>query len=251
MIRTLFLSDLDNTLLYSKKRAQPGDICVEWLDGEMQGFMTPKAVEMLGMLPANMLLAPLTSRSIAQYTRIQWPCSAPAQAVCTNGAVLLRGETPDERWANESRKLIDPCMDDLLQLKRQIDEKNICLRTRIVDDAYLFASCEDHESAVFAFSQISAPENIRAEALGRKLYYLPAGLDKGRAARRLRDMYPAKTVIAAGDSEMDVPMLAEADIALVPNEALARMLEGVETHICPENTVFSEFVLAYAIENSK
>ena len=251
MIKTLLLTDLDNTLIYSHKHAQPDDICIEWLDGKMQGFMTPGAAGMLSSLPAQLLMIPLTSRSIAQYLRIQWPGKAPAQAVCTNGAVLLQSETADAEWAKESRRLIEPCMEDLLKLEKQIQRKNVCLRTRIVDDSYLFASCEDHGSAVSAFSQINAPENIQPELLGRKLYYLPAGLDKGHAADRLRNMYAPETVIAAGDSEMDVPMLAKADIALVPNEHIARMLNGVQAEICPENMPFSEFVLKYAINSCK
>ena len=33
----LFASDLDNTLLFSHKHAQAGDVCVEYLDGKAQG----------------------------------------------------------------------------------------------------------------------------------------------------------------------------------------------------------------------
>ena len=36
----LFLSDLDNTLLYSYKHRATDDVCIEYNKGKEQGFMT-------------------------------------------------------------------------------------------------------------------------------------------------------------------------------------------------------------------
>ena len=40
----LFASDLDNTLLFSHRHRQPGDRCVELLNGAEQGFLDRKSV---------------------------------------------------------------------------------------------------------------------------------------------------------------------------------------------------------------
>ena len=37
MGKMLFASDLDNTLLFSRRHSRPGDVCVEMLDGKEQG----------------------------------------------------------------------------------------------------------------------------------------------------------------------------------------------------------------------
>ena len=43
----LFASDLDNTLLFSHRHRQPGDRCVELLNGAEQGFFTQETVDLL------------------------------------------------------------------------------------------------------------------------------------------------------------------------------------------------------------
>lgn len=246
---TLLLTDLDNTLLYSHKHAQEGDVCIEYLNGERQGFMTKQTVSMLEHLPDDLLLIPVTSRSIAQYRRILWPARPPKLAVCANGAVLLRDGEIDAQWSADSRKIIDPCMEALLELQAFALDRQIGLRARMVDEAYLFISCADPESARAAAAQISPPDSVQPQLLGRKLYYIPKGLDKGFAAKKLKERLGARLVLSAGDSEMDLPLLAQADVALTPNTTLAQKICGTRVESCPQGAAFSEFVLRYAIEH--
>ena len=84
----LFASDLDNTLLFSVSHRQEGDRCVEWLDGNEQGFMTPETISLLETVHGLTRLIPVTTRSVAQYLRIRFPVT-PDYAVAANGAVLL------------------------------------------------------------------------------------------------------------------------------------------------------------------
>ena len=51
---------------------------------------------------------------------------------------------------------------------------------------------------------------------GVKVYVVPRKLSKGTAVRRLKERLDAELVIAAGDSEFDLPMLQEADLAIAP-----------------------------------
>ena len=43
----LFATDLDNTLLFSHRHRQPGDRCVERLNGAEQGFFTQRTLDLL------------------------------------------------------------------------------------------------------------------------------------------------------------------------------------------------------------
>ena len=87
----LFASDLDNTLLFSHRHRQPEDRCVERLNGAEQGFFTRETPDLLPQVVQRVHLLPITTRSIEQYQRIQWPDgTAPRIALTANGAVLLR-----------------------------------------------------------------------------------------------------------------------------------------------------------------
>jgi hypothetical protein len=90
MEKILFACDLDNTLIHSWRHRKSGDVCIEHIGEKEQGYMSPKAAELYRSLPENILLVPVTTRSVDQYRRIEWPGNRePELAVTTNGAILL------------------------------------------------------------------------------------------------------------------------------------------------------------------
>lgn len=69
------------------------------------------------------------------------------------------------------------------------------------------------------------------------------------AVRRLRKRLCADCVIAAGDSEFDIPMLKEAEIALLPGELRHSIGTGhKKAFIMEEENIFSEFVLKQVVK---
>lgn len=233
--RILFASDLDNTLLFSHRHAAPGDVCVEWLDGEEQGFFSPRTIELLRIVAAHATFVPVTTRSVAQYERIRWPQGCqPCLAVTTNGAVLLTRRTDgsnaaggagdaeqgsadengsnvrDTAWDDALRPVLAAAHDELLALcAAHADDARyrIC---RMVDDAYLFLRPADDDRCAALAAEVATETALPIAASGRKLYVLPRGLDKGSALARLRARTGATLVLAAGDSAMDAPLLAAA-----------------------------------------
>ena len=73
MGKMLFASDLDNTLLFSRRHSRPGDVCVEMLDGKEQGYFSPLTIARLREVNACMDFVPVTSRSVAQITASAGP----------------------------------------------------------------------------------------------------------------------------------------------------------------------------------
>ena len=73
MKKILFACDLDNTLIHSWKHKREGDICVEWLNGNEQGYIAEDTCEMLRKVMSLVEFVPVTTRSVAQYQRIMWP----------------------------------------------------------------------------------------------------------------------------------------------------------------------------------
>lgn len=204
----LFASDLDNTLLFSHKHARAGDVCVEYLDGKAQGFFPPGVIRGLTQINRTMRFVPVTSRSIAQFLRIQFPPGCvPKYALVANGGLLLRNGAVDPAWQARSLALAAPWRGELAKAGELLAQAPLPLRARMVDDLYLFAACDSTAEAAQALAHVQGRTRLTAELSGRKLYFFPPGLSKGDALMRLREKFAPARVLCAGDSGIDVPML--------------------------------------------
>ena len=235
----LFASDLDNTLLFSHKHAQAGDVCVEYLDGKAQGFFSPNVIRGLAQINRTMRFVPVTSRSIAQFLRIQFPPGCvPKYALVANGGLLLRNRAVDPAWQARSLALVEPWRGELAKAGELLAHVPLPLRARMVDDLYLFAACDSPAEAAQALAHVQGRTRLTAELSGRKLYFFPPGLSKGDALVRLRERFVPARVLCAGDSGIDVPMLEQADVAIVPRRGM--VAGGV---VWDGRGRFSEFVV--------
>lgn len=244
MERTIFASDLDNTLLFSWKHAVETDVCVELLKGAPQGYLTQNAQGYLRRITAEMLFIPVTSRSIEQYRRIQFPEGCrPRYAVTTNGAILLADGEVDPLWLQESEEAVRPWREALEETLAALQDQAMAKRCRIVDGMYTFAACETAEDAQALWEAMEGRTALERQVSGRKVYFFPPPVNKGSALERLRRRFPAERVLCAGDSEMDVPMLREADLAIVPDEALMAGVPCKQQAVWDGAERFYDFVL--------
>lgn len=240
--KILFACDLDNTLLISHRHRQPGDICVEHVQGKEQSFMTVKAIELLRRVQKQVQFVPVTTRSLEQYQRIAWPEDCESElAVTTNGAVLLRRGTIDEVWAQQSENVIAPWREELQAQCVRYSEDMDYLRCRIVDDSYLFLCCTENGDAGRLAAECQKHTNLQVVFSGRKIYFFPWGLDKGQALIRLKTYLGCSIAYAAGDSSIDVPMLEKVDRAFAVSDL--HELGGDRILLHPPGTIFSEWLL--------
>lgn len=215
---TWLASDLDNTLIHSHRHRQEGDLCVEWLDGKEQSFMTKASARLLSELHRHVTLLAVTTRSLEQYRRIRWPegCT-PDYAVTTNGAILLCAGKEDSSWSREMQEACSPFQKELDEKCLYFQEQSESFRCRIVDNAYLFLYSIEAEVSESFIKGLNKETSLNVEGNGRKIYFLPPQLDKGKALKKIRQRFSPNRVLAAGDSRMDLPMLQEADAAFVPH----------------------------------
>lgn len=219
--KVLFASDLDNTLIYSRRRLPPGDvICVEHYEGREQSFMTMTTVNMLREVASRAVFVPVTTRSLAQYRRIVWPEGlTPSAALVANGALLIQDGELDRVWQEETRQIIAPYRSALNDLHAALSVRFPSLTCRLVDDSYVFLAAPDETETQNIATELDYHAPLTFARSGRKLYFFPPQLDKGTALVRLqRRILPALT-FAAGDSSIDAPMLRAADWALMPQGA--------------------------------
>jgi hydroxymethylpyrimidine pyrophosphatase-like HAD family hydrolase len=210
----LIAVDLDQTVVFSKRSAGEAgpSVVVEHLDGEPLSSMTVGAVEAYRALAERHLVVPVTTRTVAQYSRITLP-TPPAYAVCANGGVLLTAEGPDEDWAAWVRAvcaLSAPIAEVEAHLDKVADEEWVRL-TRTAEGlfCYLVAHSRPEIPAdwLTGLSAELGELGWGVSVQGRKVYAVPAGLSKASAVQRLVDQVGATSLLAAGDSLLDQPLL--------------------------------------------
>ena len=197
MRKIVLACDLDNTIIHSYKHKTDGDICIEYKEGKEQGFIPQCLYDLLKNLDETVRFVPITSRSVAQYRRIQWPKDIePEFAITTNGGLIVYRNGREERWLTPGGK------NDFPQW----------LNT--VDDTYSYFACTTNEEAALLYKRFKG--NPLVYLSGRKLYFCPKDISKGLALKKVKQREKPDMVISAGDSEMDKSMDKESDIFLYP-----------------------------------
>jgi hydroxymethylpyrimidine pyrophosphatase-like HAD family hydrolase len=91
---------------------------------------------------------------------------------------------------------------------------------RVVEDFFVYLTVERRETWLTRFAREvhawSRERGWRASLQGRKLYLLPASLDKAPAVAEVAARFGASRVVAGGDSLLDERMLRAADAAIRP-----------------------------------
>ncbi len=238
---TLFFADLDNTLIYSYKQDIGTDtVAVERYEGRDISFMTKTSHQKLQTL--GDILVPTTTRSLAQYQRIDLGLS-PQYALVANGGILLVAGQIDKSWYDTSRQETEGCRPQMEQALSYLQQDRwVNFELRWVDDLFLFTKSEQPQKTAKELESVLAGCDLAIHTNGSKVYVLPPALTKGWAVERLCQRLSPSLTLGAGDSLFDCAMLQRVDHAFAP-----KTLEGEqEAHwkIIPEGVVFSDSILA-------
>lgn len=247
----IFCTDLDNTLIYSYKREIGRDkTCVEIYQNREISFMTDSSYQMLKQVKEKVLLVPTTTRTLEQYERIDLGIGIPEYALVCNGGVLLVRGREDAKWYEESLKSVWDCQSELKKAEQYLQkDPNRSFEVRNIRKLFLFTKSEKPQESMKGLKRILNLALVDVFCNGVKVYVVPKRLSKGEAVRRFRERLGAEYVIAAGDSEFDVPMLKEADIAIMPEELNKRFHPGGNPVSIDESVVFSDRVLEYILKS--
>lgn len=239
-----FCSDLDNTLIYSHRRSIPEPkLPAEYLDGRIISYMTERTLRYFSE-QKSVELIPVTTRTEAQYRRIgifqnEIPCR---YALVCNGAVLLENGVSQQDWLEETLRLGEAGFAEIERLRALMKDSAFSEHMHYAEPGILYFVPEETEPVEQQLLACADPEMVMVCVNGRKVYCIPRTLTKGVAVRRLRDRLHMETLIAAGDSTMDVPMLNEADIAICAEEIAP--LVHVENKVVPEG-ILSDDICTY------
>lgn len=232
-VHALAFSDLDRTLIYSEGGLQLTTTdryvplaCVEVFEGRPASFVTLKAAQALRELNLGSLLIPTTTRTIEQYRRIDLPGPRPQLALCANGGRLLRDGVEDLDFTRDVAALLAGVAAPLAEVTAHLHRSwrgasgsSFVRRLRLADELFCYAIVDWDRvpsSWVAEVTGLSAEVGWSVSVQGRRIYFVPDGLSKARAARVVAQYVGARAWVAAGDSLLDVDLLEEADAAIRP-----------------------------------
>ncbi len=247
MKKILFACDMDNTLIHSSRLHKENDVNVEVYDGREISFMSPRSIDLLNeLLKSDKVdFLPVTTRSIAQFSRIQLPSEVDTALVC-NGTILLKNGIPDEKWQETAVAETGKYLPEMEQLCKKYEESGLFRTVKIVDGMFLFAARENRDGIEALAEKLSAETTLNLEVSGRKMYWFPPIANKGVSLKRYCEVFGYERVIAAGDSSIDYPMLNFVDTALVPDKETSKKITAADVQVCGEES-FAEFILQYVL----
>jgi len=227
----LFVSDLDRTLIYSRRAFwlgpgmdPPPHSLVEVHNGEEISYIADAALTKLRLMAAKMAFAPVTTRTVEQYRRISLfqKVVIPQFAVVSNGGNILVDGQADELWAAQIRKKKERhclCDEALLAEFAKIRHSSWMLMQRQADNLFYYfivdRACLPYADLA-EFRTWAAAGNWTVSLQGRKLYLVPAVVNKADAVLHIKERLQASFLAAAGDSLLDLCVLERADYAIAP-----------------------------------
>ncbi|WP_053955504.1 HAD family hydrolase [Inediibacterium massiliense] len=222
----IFASDLDRTLIYSEKFTQ--DLLqdqieiVEKKEEKPLSYMTKEAVKNLKKIHEKILFIPVTTRTIEQYRRIHLFKHMDIEyAITSNGGnILVNGEV-DKEWNHFIMDTIKKeCIsfEDVFLKFKEIESKEWMIKNRVADDLFIYYIIhKDYiPERLYDFIQWLEDRNFRVSIQGRKMYFVPKCVSKGKALSYIKEKEGIEDMIVAGDSLLDLPMLKIGDHSIAP-----------------------------------
>jgi len=200
----------------------PPLLCVEMLDGREQSFMTVLAAQWLAAVGSAAVLVPVTTRTLAQFARVELPGGSARYAVTSNGGHIVVDGVVDHDWRRAVETRIAGDGASLAEINGGLDRYaagSWVLNRKVADDLFCYlvvdlatlpAEFLDH------WTGWCAERGWVVSMQGRKIYALPRGLTKEAALGEVMNRAGATRLLAAGDGALDAGFLMMADAAIRP-----------------------------------
>jgi hydroxymethylpyrimidine pyrophosphatase-like HAD family hydrolase len=225
----IYASDLDRTLIYSLNAIgvpgdTPGLVPAEIIDGRTVSYISQQALAMLKELAAKIVFMPVTTRTIAQYRRINLfqETVIPDYAVTSNGGNILVDGVVDQEWRAAVGRLVErgsASAEEAGRLVRSVVRAEWITSERYCDE--LFYTFVVHRDSLPLDEITRMADRLdglgwKVSLQGRKLYVVPEAVNKSDAIIHVRRTVRSEPMVASGDSLLDKSLLASADYAIAP-----------------------------------
>ncbi|MEC1289194.1 HAD family hydrolase [Bacillus mojavensis] len=223
-----FASDLDRTLIYSRRMIgtpdkEAGIELVETLNGRELSYISSAVKEHLNQIQKDHYFIPVTTRTNEQYKRIV--CFqqdiVPEYAVTTNGGCILRDGEPLKEWDELMKEELASCLpiEAMLREIAGLSLSEAVKRTRIAHHYFVYLILHEEKIPYIDISAVKewgADKGWQVSLQGRKLYFIPNPLNKWKAVEYLKSRLSLDEIYTAGDSLLDLELIREADFGIAP-----------------------------------
>ncbi len=246
----IFFTDLDNTIIFSYKHDIGVDkVNIEMYQGREVSYMTKKTYCLLKQVARNMLLVPVTTRTLEQYNRIDLGLGVLPYALVCNGGIMLENGKENKRWYQQSLASVQSAKTELQKAFNLLEcDKRRIFELRFIRNLFVFTKCVKPEEVVCKLKKQIDLSVVDVLNNHNKIYVVPKTLRKGESIKRLRRYIEGKKILAAGDSEFDISMLQAADIAFAPKQLADKYNLSKDFIIMPEKRPLSDEILEYIVK---
>lgn len=217
----IYASDLDRTLIYSQHfiSAHPNESELILVDSSTTDSYISKdvAIRLVGLTKNNKVrFIPVTTRSVDEYSRVKIPGVTAGYAITSNGGVILHNGGKLKAW--EERRGKERDMYGLMQMAETINTlTGISRKSKIIDGTYIFNKTFDADATIKEIDKLKEEYKEYKFVVERnKIYAIPIEVSKGIALKWLQNYLEESTVLASGDSVLDISMLEVANLKVVP-----------------------------------
>ncbi|MGQ0623340.1 MAG: HAD family hydrolase [Sporichthyaceae bacterium] len=240
----LVAADLDRTLIYSAAALgldsgarPPALVVAEVYQGAPISFLTRRAQDLLAELAAVATFVPVTTRTLAQYSRVHLLAAPPRYAVTTNGARIVVDGVVDQDWTDAlTARLAGLCapIGEIDAHLRKVADPRWTRSHRIAEDIFAYLVVDRAELAAAFVTDLSAwcaAAGWTVSLQGRKLYAVPSALTKSAAVAEVAARTGTPTVLAAGDALLDADLLTYAEVGMRPAHGELHDLGWTRPHV--------------------
>lgn len=221
----IFASDLDQTLIYSSRWIEDLEskdvINIEKYNGREISYILSSTIEELKKITKKNYFIPITTRTLHQYNRIDFLDVPIEYAIVANGGIVLRNGEVDKCWEaivlNELKKAesfesVRKKLENLLEIPE-------ITKLGIAEDMflYLITSPTFNNKNLLEYKDMFKGWTMYDQ--GKKVYFVPDVLQKGKALEYVIKKIKPDHVISAGDSLLDISMENKSDLFLVPGHS--------------------------------
>lgn len=242
----IFVSDLDQTLIYSEKfieePVRSRVVPIEEKDGKIISYILSDTLENLKSLMDKAVFIPATTRTLEQYGRIKvFRDIVPTFAIVNHGGSILIDGEPDTDWQGRVKESLCSSCEAIKKVRETFEngiyDSSWVLDIREVEDLFFYCIVDNEkvpDKGLEEYISYVESSNWQSCLHGRKLYFIPRAVNKWNAVQYIKNMLPGHIIAASGDSVMDLELLEMADYKIMPAhgeayDALKNRENGIKT----------------------
>lgn len=220
----VIFSDLDRSIIYSNKfldtKTQYKNI--EIYNGKQISYISLDTLKLIKKIQERGMFIPTTTRTKEQFSRIRF-CENKIcfpWAITSNGGVILKDNKVLESWQKKIKDIVKKSEDIESMVEKFENYKYLpgIKSFKIAEDLFFYIVVDYFEFNIDMIEEYIKDldsNNWKMYISGRKIYFLPKGINKENAINHVVNEMGISDFFAIGDSSMDYGMLKSADTGYI------------------------------------